>query len=159
MQVLIRKLERRDRPIVAGFLSGINQFYDEDRVIALELIDIFLDVQEQKDYDCLVACDEINHAVGFICFGPTPLTDGTFDLYWIAVDPVYEGKGVGTLLLESMETMVKNTRGRMIIIETSSGQEYSLTRKFYLKNNYLLAETIKDFYHLGEDRVTFIKRF
>ncbi len=88
---------------------------------------------------------------------PYSLTDGTFDLYWIAVDPAWAGQGVGTLLLRRVESMLKEDNGRLIVIETSSSQQYALTRQFYEKNGYVLAETIKNFYRPGEDRVTFVK--
>ena len=92
-----------------------------------------------------------------MCFGPTPLTQGTFDLYWIAVDPACCARGVGTRLLLAAEEVMRSQYGRLVLIETSSGGGYELTRQFYLKNGYTLAETIPDFYRPGEDRVTFTK--
>ena len=61
-------------------------------------------------------------------------------------------------LLKAVEEQIKKLKGRMIIIDTSSGPPYSLTRQFYLKNEYLLAETIRDYYREGEDRMTYIKK-
>jgi GNAT superfamily N-acetyltransferase len=75
----------------------------------------------------------------------------------VAVDPEYAGQGIGTLLLKHFEDEVRRGKGRLIVIETSSTQEYSPTRQFYLKNGYTLAEAIKDFYRIGEDRVTYTK--
>jgi len=140
-------------------LSKINVFDAEDRAIAIELLDIYLEDPAQEDYKFSVAFDNDSQMVGYICYGPTPLTEGTYDLYWIAVDPQHAGQGVGTLLMRQLESLVKANHGRLVVIETSSSQQYVLTRQFYLKNGYVLAETIKDFYRPGEDRVTFVKYF
>jgi ribosomal protein S18 acetylase RimI-like enzyme len=61
------------------------------------------------------------------------------------------------MLLKQLESTLKEDNARLIVIETSSNQQYLLTRRFYMKNGYVQAETIKDFYCPGEDRVTFMK--
>jgi len=101
--------------------------------------------------------DDLGVVLGYLCYGPTPLTEGTYDLYWIAVDPDYAGQGIGTRLLKHFENEVRRKQGYLIVIETSSTPEYTDTREFYLRKGYLLAETIKDFYRRGEDRVTYTK--
>ena len=154
----MRELTRSDRSSIVKILSNIESFHADDRAVALELIDIILNDPNQKDYAALVAEDEAGQVTGYICFGPTPLTEGTYDIYWIGVDPTFAGKGVGSQLLASTEDRLRQQNGRMIIIETSSSPEYDLTRRFYEKNGYILAERIKDFFKEGEDRVTFIKR-
>ena len=101
---------------------------------------------------------EDGQIMGYTCYGPRALTDRTYDLYWIAVDPPYAGQGIGTHLLQRIEELVLAANGRLIVIETSSSSEYAAPRQFYLKNGYNLAETIRDFYRDGEDRVTYVKR-
>jgi ribosomal protein S18 acetylase RimI-like enzyme len=157
MAIVIRKAIREDRSALKQLLSKITVFDVEDRAIAIELLDIYLEDPAQEDYKFFAAFDDDSQMIGYICYGPTPLTEGTYDLYWIAVDPQYAGQGVGTLLMRQLESIVKASHGRLVVIETSSSQQYALTRRFYLKNKYVLAETIKDFYRPGEDRVTFVK--
>ena len=43
-------------------------------------------------------CREGDAVLGYYCIGPTPATEGTFDLYWIAVEPSLHGRGVGSAL-------------------------------------------------------------
>jgi ribosomal protein S18 acetylase RimI-like enzyme len=152
-----RTIQKEDRPGLEHLLSGISSFDSDDLAVALELIDIALTGTEQMDYLFLLAVDEHNQPIGYACYGPTPLTDGTYDLYWIAVSADLSGKGIGTSLLHAVEDDIRARKGRMLVIETSSSEEYLKTRNFYLKNDYPLAETIKDFYRPGEDRVTFLK--
>jgi GNAT superfamily N-acetyltransferase len=155
----LRQLNSNDRHGLESMLAGIPSFDTDDQSVALELVDIALNDPEQIDYLFLLAVDGSDQPIGYACYGPTPLTDGTYDLYWIAVSSDLSGKGIGTSLLQAVEEDIKSRNGRMLIIETSSSDGYEKTRQFYLKNAYPLVETIKDFYRSGEDRVTFIKRF
>jgi ribosomal protein S18 acetylase RimI-like enzyme len=157
MKILLRDFVKEDRSQIAEILSRIKVFNDEDVALAIELIDTSLEHPKQKDYCFNVATDEDERVIGYACYGSTPLTDGVYDLYWIAVDPEWAGQGVGTLILRDVEDRVRRENGRMIVIETSSSLDYGSTRKFYLKNDYKLVETIRDFYRIGEDRVTYLK--
>ncbi len=154
----LRVMNKEDRSGLEKMLAGIPSFDLDDQSVALELVDIALNDPEQIDYLFILAVDDHDQPIGYACYGPTPLTDGTFDLYWIAVSADLSGKGIGTSLLRAVEDDIRIRNGRMLIIETSSSEGYEKTRQFYLKNGYPLAETIKDFYRPGEDRVTFIKR-
>jgi GNAT superfamily N-acetyltransferase len=158
MTTKLRTMHKNDRVGLESMLAGIPSFDADDRAVALELVDAAINDASQSDYLFLLAVDDIDQPIGYACYGPTPLTDGTYDLYWIAVSSELSGKGIGTALLRAVEDDLRRRNGRLLIIETSSGDAYEKTRKFYLKNDYPLAETIKDFYRPGEDRVTFIKR-
>jgi ribosomal protein S18 acetylase RimI-like enzyme len=97
-------------------------------------------------------------AIGYICYGPTPMTEGTFDLYWIAVDPDFQEKGAGSKLLDFLVQEVKVGGGRMILADTSTVPFYEKTRKFYVKNGFQEVARIPDYYYPGNDRITFHRR-
>jgi len=155
---IIRPLKPSDRTALQRILIDTGMFTEAEIEVALELIDIVLTKPDQKDYFIYVATDE-SQLVGYVCYGPTPATEGTYDLYWIAVAPRLQGKGVGRDLLKHVEAIVQDQNGRLIIIETSSKERYLPTRNFYLKNGYAIAAQIKDFYRPGDDRVIFVKYF
>ena len=94
---------------------------------------------------------ENDQVLGFACYGPRDLTNGVFDLYWIAVDPSCRRSGVGRGLLSSSEEAVRKLGGRMLIAETSGTPHYEPTRRFYYSMGYILEATIKDFYVEGDD--------
>ncbi len=158
MNTSLRDLKTSDLPLLAELLARIDVFDQDDRKVSMELLTIVLEQPAQQDYLCIVASGPGDAPVGYACFGPTPLTEGTFDLYWIAVDPACAGQGIGGRLLRAVEEQVRQRQGRLLILETSSTQCYAQTRQFYLKSGYTLAETIRDFYREGEDRVTYLKR-
>ena len=83
---------------------------------------------------------------------------GTFDLYWIAVDPDFQEQGAGSKLVDFLEEGVKARGGRMILADTSTIPEYEKTRRFYVKNGFREIARIPDYYDPGNDRITFCKR-
>ena len=99
-----------------------------------------------------------DQVLGFAIYGFRDLTDGVFDLYWIAVDPSARLKGVGRALLTASEAAVREAGGRMLIAETSGTAEYKSTRKFYISMGYDNEASIKDFYKPGDDLNIFVKR-
>src|SRR5262245_35116607 len=99
-----------------------------------------------------------NQVLGFACYGPRDLTDGAFDLYWIAVDPTARRYGVGRRLLTASENAVRESGGRMLIAETSGTPTYEPTRKFYFGMGYESEAIIKDFYTRSDDLIIFVKR-
>ena len=111
------------------------------------------------DYSFLGAFTPEDELVGYACYGPTPDTDRTFDLYWIAVDPGAQGSGSGTRLLAEVERRLQGQNARMLIVETSSRSEYEPTRHFYSKRGYAEAARVRDFYAPLDDRIIYTKRF
>ncbi|MDO8750097.1 MAG: N-acetyltransferase [Dehalococcoidia bacterium] len=94
---------------------------------------------------------------GYVCFGPTPLTKGTWDLYWIAVDPQQQRLGIGNRLMSLAEEEIRLQQGRLVLVETSSRALYEPTREFYKRLGYQEVSYIPDFYDKGDGRVTFAK--
>ena len=101
---------------------------------------------------------EGEQVLGYAIYGFRDLTDGVYDLYWIAVDPSARRKSVGRKLLTACEEAVREAGGRMIIAETSGTAEYASTREFYVRTGYVNEATIRDFYKPGDDLKIFVKR-
>ena len=123
---------------------------------ALELMDIYVDEPTQKDYELSSAIDGETVA-GYVCFGPTPLTEGTYDLYWIAVDPARQHQKIGRQLMTYAEEVIRSRRGRLVVVETSSQPRYENTRKFYLRLNYTELARLRGYYRADDDLVIYGK--
>jgi D-alanine-D-alanine ligase len=95
--------------------------------------------------------------VGWVCWGPTPCTLGTFDIYWIGVAPAWQGRGIGRALTDFAEQAIAERGGRLFVVETSSRETYTPTRRFYETLGYREASRIPDFYGPGDDKVIFLK--
>jgi GNAT superfamily N-acetyltransferase len=156
---MIRPLSRGDREAVLRLLRDTDMFTPAEIAVAEEQLDIVLDQPGQRDYDIVVITDdgEAGRVAGFLSWGPTPLTEGTFDVYWMAVAPDRQGRGCGKRLLGWLEDRVRTERGRLIVIETSSQPKYEPTRAFYLRRGFREAARIPDFYKPGDARVIYTK--
>lgn len=154
---MVRPLTNTDRERVMDIIRATRFFVPDEIKVAEELIDIYLSQPDQQDYQIVVIEDQSGKVTGYMTYGPTPLTEGTWDLYWIAVSPEVQGQGYGQLLVRYLENEVKKKGGRLVMIETSSQPKYLPTRKFYEKLGYREMARIPDFYRPGDDRVIFGK--
>ena len=154
----IRPLVGKDRAALLSVLIKTRSFTSAEIDVAMELIDIVLKDPIQKDYHVYCMVDVQDQAIGYICYGPTPMAQGTFDLYWIAVDPDFQGQRVGSTLLNFLGEVLEAEGGRLILADTSTIPHYEKTQKFYLKNGFQEVARIPDYYHPGNDRITFCRR-
>jgi len=95
---------------------------------------------------------------GYCCFGPIPLTQSSFDLYWIVVRPAAQRSGLGRRLLAMAETGARDLGATAMYVDTSSRPQYTSTRLFYRRVGYRLAAEFPDFYAPGDGKVVFVKR-
>ena len=129
-------------------------FRPSEVAIAVELLDRA--AAGDDDYRFVGAFDG-DDLVGYACWGPTPGTEGTFDLYWIAVDTTRQGGGVGSQLLTHVERTLQAGGGRLIVVETSSRADYAPTRAFYERRGYTRAATLPGYYAPGDNLVVYLK--
>jgi len=158
---VIRGMSGRDLSRIEPIVRSSALFCDEEIAVALEICAAAATEGEGSGYLALViGTDE--SAFGFAIFGPTPDTDRTWDLYWIAVEDGMQGRGVGSRLLDAVEAAIGQRHGRMLVVETSSRDAYSATRRFYERRGYgndaRWRARLRDFYAPGDDRVVLMKR-
>lgn len=104
-----------------------------------------------------VLTDANDNLLGFIYLAPTAMTDRTWELWWIVVDPQRHRQGLGSRLLLEAERQVNAENGRLLLIETSDTAVYEPTRQFYLRHGYERVSLIPDFYADGDGKATFWK--
>jgi ribosomal protein S18 acetylase RimI-like enzyme len=154
---MIRNLINTDREKICNILVDTKNFNDDEIKIAMELIDVYIENDEQNDYEIFVDENDDGVINGYVCIGPRPLTVGTYDLYWIAVNPNVQSRGIGSKLISHIENYLKEKAVRLILIETSGKLSYEKERKFYEKNKYDKFVEIKDFYNVGDSLVIYGK--
>lgn len=162
---MIRPMRASDKAAVMALIRATGMFTEAEVDVAEELIDVYLGDPAQKDYEVVVVEDGDETASGpggpvaYMTWGPTPLTEGAYDLYWMAVTPARQGKGRGRALVGWLEEEVRSRDGRLILIETSSQDKYKSTRQFYIHLDYREVARVPDFYRKGDDRVIYAKYF
>jgi ribosomal protein S18 acetylase RimI-like enzyme len=152
----IRRAVPEDREGLAKLLDRIENFSPDEVRCALEVIDLGLQ-PNSPDYVLLVALMD-GKLAGYICYGPSPMTDGTWDLYWIASEPSLRGKGIGAGLVSAMEGDLRRHKARLVRVETSATEDYGPARGFYQNMRYLEEARFRDFYKVGDDLILLKKK-
>jgi ribosomal protein S18 acetylase RimI-like enzyme len=153
----IRKATAADSATIIEFVAATGFFRPVEIEIAAEVVHEAVSGKPECSYQSYVS-ELDGKVVGWVCFGATPCTLGTFDIYWIAVDPAYQRHHIGSKLLGFSEAEIKKQQGRLIVIETSGSEKYLPTRGFYERNGYILAADVKEFYAPGDDKWIFTKK-
>jgi ribosomal protein S18 acetylase RimI-like enzyme len=139
-------------------ITANNTVFNQEEVVCVdELWGEYLTHGSEKSGYYFLVEKEDERVLGYACYGPRALTSGTFDLYWIAVDPTIHHGGIGRKLLTASEEAIHQLGGRLIVLETSGLPTYEPTRRFYVATGYTLEATLKDFYSPGDDLVIFTK--
>ena len=149
----LRTLNAADRGRIEEITRAAGLFREDEILVALEVFEGA--AAGSPDYVALGA-EHDGRLAGWICWGPTPCTLGTYDLYWMAVDPALQRTGIGTALVAAMERRLAGL-ARLIVVESAGRPDYRDTRAFYQARGYSVAATIADFYAPGDDQVVYVK--
>lgn len=154
----VRPITPSDRAPLAQLLRSIAEFKPEEVEVAEELIALSISDTAGSGYTSLVAVDEADAVRGYVCYGPTPMTASSFDLYWIAVDPALQGRGIGRALYAAFAAELARFEHAQIRIETSSQESYAKTGGFYERLGFSVDGRLRDFYAPGDDLLIFYRR-
>jgi D-alanine-D-alanine ligase len=153
---MIRFSETKDIQPVLALLDATKFFRQEEMLIADEVVTDAAKKGQTGHYQSYVL-EVDGSVVGWVCWGPTPCTVGSYDIYWLGVDPACQGKGYGRKLMDFAEEQIRSAGGRLYIVETSGRESYLPTRAFYEKIGYTLSACVKDFYATGDDKIIYTK--
>lgn len=154
MKIKLRKAEMGDMPDVIKIIKATGFFRSVEVDVAAE---VFRDAAMDSGSYLSYVAEMDGRIAGWICFGPTPCTEGTFDVYWIAVNPGDQRHRIGARMLGFAEDEIIRRGGRMVVIETSGNEKYRSTQRFYEKNGYFLDAVVDDFYSVGDSKMIFTK--
>lgn len=152
----LRPMRPQDVAALVRITRDTGFFRPDEVTTAQEVLEECVAKGESSGYYVHVS-EESGNPLGYVCFGPTPLTIGTWDLYWIAVAPEHQGRGIGTRLIRLAEAEMCQRGGRQVLVETSSQELYAPTRRFYCSSGYQEVSRVPDFYDLGDAKVIFAK--
>lgn len=143
-----------DAADVRHIVHATGFFTPDEEDVAEELVLERLAQGEDSGY-YFVFAEQDGTVLGYTCYGPTPATEGTYDLYWIAVAPACRHMGLGKRLLAVTVDKVRAMEGRLLFAETSGMEKYVSTRRFYERTGFTAEAVLKDFYRPGDDKVIY----
>lgn len=149
----IRKIEINDLEHLKSVIDS-NGLFPSD--LLDEMTNDYFSNEKTTDIWLTKEIDSIPAAVVYCA--PERMTEGTFNLYLIAISKNLQGKGIGSEMMAYIENFLRENGNRILLVETSSLPEYELTRKFYDELGYKREAVIREFYQEGEDKVVFWKK-
>ncbi len=102
--------------------------------------------------------DYDNEPVSMAYVAPERMTEGTWNLYLIAVHPHHQRQGRGKSMLQHIEKILTERGERVLLVETSGTDNFEYVREFYRKSGYEEEARIREFYAAGVDKIVFRKR-
>jgi GNAT superfamily N-acetyltransferase len=154
---MIRPTTPADTPTLLALAAGTGVFKPHEVQTLREVLDDFHANPLISGHRC-VSYELDGQVIGFAYYAPTPMTDRTWTLWWIAVSKQTQTRGVGSKLLQYLEDDIRKENARLLALETSSLPGYEPTRRFYLKHGYTQSALVRDYYAEGDDMVFFSKR-
>lgn len=140
-----------------GRLVNITGFFNAEEIgVAQELVNERLAKGEASGYFFVMA-EHYGRLVAYTCYGPIAGSANSFDVYWIAVHPDFQRRGMGRRLIKETERLIHNAGGRRIYVETSQRVQYASTRIFYENCGYRLEAALEDFYAPGDGKAIYCK--
>ncbi len=151
-------IQAQDRERIRRLVEVTGFFAPAEVEVAAELVDEQLAKGPLSDYKFIMA-EHYGRLAGYVCYGPIPCTASSYDIYWIAVHPDLQGKGLGGALLKEAERLIRESGGTRIYVDTSQRVQYASTRAFYEGCGYRLGSVLPDFYAPGEGKAIYCKAF
>jgi len=146
------------RPVKYNDLTDLKEVIDANDLFPSHLLDGMLSdyLGDEKCSDLWFTYEK-DKPVAIAYCAPEQMTEGTWNLYLIAVHPNYQSQGIGTSMIKYIEEVLRESGERLILVETSSLSDFERTRTFYLQMGYQKEAQIREFYQAGEDKIVFRK--
>ena len=146
------------RPVKADDLADLKKVIDANDLFPSDLLDeMLVDYLGSEKSSDLWFTYEKGSPIAIAYCAPERMTEGTWNLYLIAVHPNYQSQGIGTSMMNYIEETLRERGERLILVETSSLSDFERTRTFYLQMGYQKEAQIREFYQAGEDKIVFRK--
>jgi ribosomal protein S18 acetylase RimI-like enzyme len=154
---MIRTTLAADFPTLISLAEATGAFKPAEIVALGEVLDDWQSHNQALGHRCITSLRD-EAIVGFAYYAPASMTDRTWYLYWIAVSKQVHARGLGSELLKCLEQDIQAANGRILLIETSSLEHYSQTRRFYVKHGYQHTCRLSDYYADGDHMEVYCKR-
>lgn len=152
---MIRPITRNDNSAVMTLAkaSGLFKLHELEE-LGSGLADYF-DGDQSRTHFWLA--DDDGGLVSVAYCAPEAMTDGTWNLLFIAVRPDLQGQGRGAALLHHVERTLTERGERVLLVETSGTDALERTRAFYRKHGFDEEARIREYYRAGDDKVIYRK--
>ncbi|MDJ0687605.1 MAG: GNAT family N-acetyltransferase [Xenococcaceae cyanobacterium MO_188.B32] len=153
--LMIRLATPDDKKALMGIAGAVDLFSPQELEELDRMLTEYFDGNLNSDRFWITYDD--GDPVGVAYYAPEPYTEGTWNLYFIAIHPNRQREGIGAKLLCYIEQMLAKRGERVLLIETSGLPNFEGVRAFYRKHGYDEEARIREFYKAGDDKIIFRK--
>ncbi len=154
---MIRKITPEDTPQLLTICESTGLFTTEDLPTLQLLFDDYHVAKSRLGHHALV-CEHEDKLIAVAYYLPRELTDRTWELLMIMVSASHQTKGIGSLMIDGCQEHIRSMGGRLLLIETSSTNDFEPVWQFYRKHGFSDVATVPDYYADSIGKVTFLKR-
>ena len=141
---------------VRSLVASTGFFNAAEVEVAAELVTERLTKGNRSGYHFVLA-ERGPALVGYACYGPIKGTAGSFELYWIAVSPEEQRRGLGAQVYARAEAAMRKAGAQHVYADTSTSDRYAGTRGFYQRVGFVEQARLADFYAPGDGKIVYVK--
>ena len=146
------------RPAEKADIPAIKTIADATELFPSEMLEgMIAGYFERTKRDLWFVCEDDGAVASFGFCEPERMTEGTWNLLAIGVEPARQGSGIGSAMMRYLEEHLRQQGARVLLVETMGTPEFEQTRAFYHRNDYVEEARIREFYEAGADKVIFWK--
>ena len=146
---MIRKANKKDAKRIGVIAESTGNFKENEIDACMDMVADSISEEYYLNFDCY---EKKGIVLGFVCYGQDEMTEGTWEIYWIAVHKEFQGKSIGKKLMLHAEKQAKKHKGRQVVLETSSQINYRYVHKFYKRLGYKKKAVVKDYFSKGDHK-------
>ncbi len=150
---MVRPTYSTDRDAILAMVRESGKFDNDALEHVASTLDAYLD---NSSSDLWLTADD-GEPVGVALCSPEPVSDGTWNLLMLWTRADRNNLGHGSALVAKIEQLLNERKARLLIVETSSLDDFAGARLFYRKCEFEEEARIKNFYSDGDDKVIFTK--
>jgi ribosomal protein S18 acetylase RimI-like enzyme len=151
---LIRPTEPEDQSAIIQVATASGLFEPSQTAELVQLLEQFYASEDSRE---IWLTDDDDGPVGVAYLAPERMTEGTWNLYLIAIHPARQRQGRGEALLEHIQNLLIQRGERILLVETSGTEDFDYVRAFYRKSGFSEEARIREFYAAGVDKVVYRK--
>ena len=153
-------MSRQIRKVIKEDIPELKVVLDSSELFPSHLLDDMIRdyLNNEQSADIWFTATDEGKPISIGYCAPERLTEGTYNLYAIAVHKDQQRNGIGKQMMTYIENELRQNHNRILIVETSGKPEFEITREFYIKCNYVQQALIPEFYEKGDDKIVFWKK-
>ncbi len=153
-----RPTQLQDVPGVIQLAEATGLFPPEGLASLRGMLDEHFASPERGDGSFWVTDHDTADGVAGIAYcEPERMTDRTWNIQFIAIQPGCQRKGRGAALLAHVLDTLRQRQARIVLVDTSGQPSFDYVRSFYRSAGFTEEARIREFYQAGDDKVTFWK--